>query len=48
MTLEKAIQYLDSSIRHDTPVHKEFLIEIQKLLKECRDGYSERKDKECS
>ena len=44
MNLNDAIVYLDSSIRHNTPVHKDFLVAIKKLLEEYRDDCIKDKD----
>ena len=48
MYLLDAIVYLDSSIRHYTPVDREFLIQLKTLLEEVKDGYTEGKNKSCT
>ena len=47
MNLNDAIKFLDSSIRHHTPVDREFLIQLKELLKECCKNDSKGKD-QCS
>lgn len=40
MTVKEAIDFLDSAIRFDTPVNKEFLKKLKELLKECNNDHS--------